>query len=329
VPDYLGIDQQGRKSGACATAISIFHPPSEPRRFAAWISDYVACARAADGFVGARVSVQSDAHLDWGVEVTFRTAEVLEKWLHCSARKAVLAEGEALGHLRRASDLVIAEHELPPGVAAFRHSVTPGKEDDFVADQANLATNAATFPGNEGTVLFPPDASGQWMSVLRFRTAHQLMTWLRSREREQGLPQLRANLTRNFSELPRSAPFGSTVRTDYGETRITPAWKTAMLVLLCLYPMVMVLSRFLGPPLHRVGAGPWLTVFLSNVTSVALLQWVLVPAVSRPFRRWLDPVEGAGARIGLAGAAVVVLGYAAALLLFAFVRWLQFWGYPD
>jgi hypothetical protein len=34
-------------------------------------------------------------------------------------------------------------------------------------------------------------------------------------------------------------------------------------------------------PLHRVGAGPWLTVFLSNVTSVALLQWVLVPAVFR------------------------------------------------
>jgi uncharacterized protein len=50
---------------------------------------------------------------------------------------------------------VIAEDELPPGVAAFRHSVTPGKEADFAADQANLATNAATFPGNEGTVLFP------------------------------------------------------------------------------------------------------------------------------------------------------------------------------
>jgi uncharacterized protein len=70
------------------------------------------------------------------------------------------------------------------------------------------------------------------MSVLRFRTVQQLMAWLRPRE---------------FSELPRSAPFGSTVRTDYGETRITPTWKTAMLVLLCQYPMVMVLSRFLGP----------------------------------------------------------------------------------
>jgi antibiotic biosynthesis monooxygenase (ABM) superfamily enzyme len=97
VPDYLGIDQQGRKSDACATAISIFHPPSGPRRFAAWISDYVACARAADGFAGARVSVHSDAHLDWGVEVTFRTADVLDKWLDCSARKPFLPKEKRLG----------------------------------------------------------------------------------------------------------------------------------------------------------------------------------------------------------------------------------------
>jgi antibiotic biosynthesis monooxygenase (ABM) superfamily enzyme len=325
VPDNLGIDRQGWKADAKATAISIFYPPADPRRFAAWISDYVACARAAEGFAGARVSVQSAGHLDWGVEVTFRSADVLDEWLDSIARQAVIAGGESLGHLRRTTDLVIAEHELPPGVAAFRHSVTPGVEADFVAGEAEIASKAATFPGAEGTLLFPADASGQWMSVLRFRTAHQLMAWLRSHERQEALPQLRAQLTRNFFELPRSAPFGSTVRTDYGETRITPAWKTAMLVLLYLYPMVMLLSRFLAPPLHRVGAGTWLTVFLSNVTSVALLQWVLMPGVSRPFRRWLDPVDGAGARISLAGASVVVLGYVAALLLFALVQWLQYW----
>jgi antibiotic biosynthesis monooxygenase (ABM) superfamily enzyme len=50
-----------------------------------------------------------------------------------------------------------------------------------------------------------------------------------------------------------------------------------MLVLLGLYPTVMVLSRFLGSALDRLGAAPWLTLFISNVTSVVLLQWVLVP----------------------------------------------------
>jgi uncharacterized protein len=49
--------------------------------------------------------------------------------------------------------------------------------------------------------------------------------------------------------------------------------------------------------------------------------------VSRPFRRWLDPVDGAGARISLAGAAAVVMLYAVTLILFATVRELQFWDY--
>jgi antibiotic biosynthesis monooxygenase (ABM) superfamily enzyme len=62
-----------------------------------------------------------------------------------------------------------------------------------------------------------------------------------------------------------------------------------------------------------------LTVFAGNVTSVALLTWVVVPTASRAFRRWLDPIDGAGPRISGAGAAVVVLGSAALILIFAFV----------
>jgi hypothetical protein len=133
------------------------------------------------------------------------------------------------------------------------------------------------------------------------------------------LPRLRGELTRDFAELPRSAPFGSTVRVADGQTRITPAWKTAMLVVLCLYPTVIVLSKSLAPALSHIGAGQALAVFVGNVVSVVLLQWVLVPAASVPFRRWLDPVDGAPARITAAGAAVLVVGYAALVLVFTFI----------
>jgi antibiotic biosynthesis monooxygenase (ABM) superfamily enzyme len=61
---------------------------------------------------------------------------------------------------------------------------------------------------------------------------------------------------------------------------------------------------------------PAVAIFAGNVISVILLQWVLVPAASRPFRRWLDPIDGAPARITVAGAAVIVLVYAALLALF-------------
>jgi uncharacterized protein len=129
-----------------------------------------------------------------------------------------------------------------------------------VTAQTDLTVNTAGFPGYEGTAVFPADASGQWMSVLRFRTGHQLTAWLGSRERQEALPQLRD---------------------------------------------------------HLIGLMPWLAVFIANVASVALLTWVLVPAASRPLRRWLDPVDGEAPPISVVGAAAVVLSYTMLLLIFA------------
>ena len=68
-----------------------------------------------------------------------------------------------------------------------------------------------------------------------------------------------------------------------------------------------------------------MAVWLSQVVSVALMQWWLMPTVSSWCRRWLDPVDGAGLRISLRGAAVAVIVYAASLTIFATVEWLQYW----
>jgi uncharacterized protein len=309
-----------------ATAITVFHSAAEPGRFDAWAQDLLAGAAAGAGYTGSRVSLHGENGLDWAVEVTFDGADLLDAWLDGPLRQRLLAEGEALGFRRSSGDLVLAEDDVPPeGVAIFLHSVASGRQGEFVAAQAAIAAHTAVFPGHEGTAVFAPGHSAEWMSVVRFRTPRQLAAWRRSEQRENALPALRAVLTRDFSEVSRSAPFGATVRTDFGKTRITPAWKTAMVVLFCLYPTVMVLSRFLSPPLGRLGAQPWLTTFTGNVTSVVLMSWVLIPAVSRAFRRWLDPVDGAGPRVSVTGAALLILGYAALLVVFASVKQLQFW----
>lgn len=308
------------------SALTVFHRAADPQRFATWAQQLLASAHAVDGCIESRVSVHSEVELDWAVEVSFGSADRLDDWLDSRQRRRLLADGEALGHWRRCADMVLAEDGLPPdGTAVLMQTVAPGKEGDFVAAQAAIAANSAAFPGYDGTIVFAPDSSGQWRSVLRFRTAQQLAAWMRSRERHDALPALQDSLTGNFSEVSRTAPFGSTVRTDFGRTRITPGWKTAMLVLLGLYPTVMVLSRFLGPALGHLGVAPWLTLFISNVASVGLLQWVLVPGLSRPFRRWLDPVDGADVQTSLAGATFIVVGYIAAMTLFALVKDLQFW----
>jgi antibiotic biosynthesis monooxygenase (ABM) superfamily enzyme len=81
--------------------------------------------------------------------------------------------------------------------------------------------------------------------------------------------------------------------------------------------------------LDHAGAQPWLALWVSQIVSVSALQWWLMPAVTRPFRRWLDPVDGAGWRISVIGAAVVIGLYAVTLALFKFVKWLQYWDFAD
>ncbi|HNM95270.1 MAG TPA: antibiotic biosynthesis monooxygenase, partial [Mycobacterium sp.] len=155
----------------------------------------------------------------------------------------------------------------------------------------------------------------------------QLSAWLRSPERDAALSGLRLSLSREFSLVSSTTAFGTTVRTENGRTAITPRWKTAMLILLVLYPTVMLLSRFLGPVIDRLGAEPWLAMWVSQVVSVATLQWALMPWAGGWFRRWLDPVDGAGARTSALGAAAVIAGYAVTLTVFATVQWLQYWDY--
>ncbi|MBF6205060.1 antibiotic biosynthesis monooxygenase [Streptomyces gardneri] len=314
---------------ATATAVTVFHRPAHDADFRAWSARMTEIARCVDGFVNSSVSVTEHPLFEPGFSVTFRSEPSLHEFLDSTERASVLSEGESLGFHCKSADLIIVEGESPPpGIGVFRHNVAPGKEAEFQATEARLVAASSRFPGFEGAALFPSDG-GRWFSVLRFRTARQLSEWMRSDERAAALPELRSKLTEDFTVDAHTTPFGSTVRTVGGETRMTPTWKTAMLVLLVLYPTVMVLSRFFGPVLDRLGAQPWLALWLSQIVSVGLMSYFLSPAVATYFRRWLDPVDGAGRRISIAGAAVIIALYALTLLLFASVRWLQYWDYND
>ncbi|MGY4710908.1 antibiotic biosynthesis monooxygenase [Mycolicibacterium sp. CBM1] len=309
---------------SAVTVVTIFHPTADAADFAAWADEMQATAT---GATEARVSILGEPNLDWGVAVSFASEPALDAWLDSAARQQLLDAGKRRGILSATGDLVITEDAVPPGAGVFRHVVVPGREAEFAAANAALAEASARFSGFEGCCTFAPADSGESFSVLRFRTERQLDNWLSSPERLAALGPLRSSLTREFSQVVATTTFGATVRTENGRTAVTPKWKTAMLILLVLYPTVMLLSRFMGPVVDGMGAEPWLALWLSQVVSVAALQWLLMPWAGRRFGRWLDPVDGAGAGISAFGAAVLVVGYLVTLTVFAAVRWLQYWDY--
>lgn len=312
-----------------AIVVMVFHRVPDVAGFAEWASRLRRVALDADGCLTMLHSVHDDTIFDFAVSAIFSEEVLLHRWLDSAALAAVLREGEALGFLRSTQDLVLVpDRELPSGVAAFRLSVTPGMRPSFMAAQRRMTATGSDFTGFQGAALFAPEATDEWLTVMRFRTDRQLADWLSSPQRVEALPDLRSLLTRDFSEVTSINAFGTTVRTQDNKTLVTPKWKSSLLVLLLLYPIVMVLTRFFNPLLDRVQTPPWLAVSLGQIVGVVILTWLLMPFTARRFRRWLDPIDGAGWRAGLTGAAVVVALYAISLALFATVPWLQYWVHP-
>ena len=87
-----------------------------------------------------------------------------------------------------------------------------------------------------------------------------------------------------------------------------PDWKTALLVLLGLFPVVMLEMKFLSPVLTGWGLHASLATFIGNCGSVALTSFATMPLFVRGFGWWLFPKDGAGATAR--GVAILIVLFA-------------------
>jgi antibiotic biosynthesis monooxygenase (ABM) superfamily enzyme len=310
-----------------ATALIPFHDVPE-QVFEEWFHQV---RDAAEQSPGHRHTSPAE-HAQRAVAFTFDTERSLHRWLDSPEWAQALKGGEHQGIRREFSDLVIVEGQVPPtGTAMFRHRVEQRNVDGFIDAQRTLMELNEAAPGYEFAVLFGPrslaDGTDEWSAVLKFRTDESLAEWIDSPDREGALAGLRSHLSQEYSSSFEHNTFGSIMRVTDGKPTITPEWKVAMMVLLVLYPTVMTLSRFVGPVLDGWGADPWLSMWLSQILSVSLLTYVLMPFATWVFGFWLDPDRGSSARASVIGALTVCVLYGLTLTVFASVRWLQFWDY--
>jgi antibiotic biosynthesis monooxygenase (ABM) superfamily enzyme len=71
-----------------------------------------------------------------------------------------------------------------------------------------------------------------------------------------------------------------------GETATSPKWKQAVVVLIALYPTVIFTSQ-LGEWFWS-GMNVYVAIFIGNVISIAILTWLLMPALTHRLASWLN-----------------------------------------
>jgi hypothetical protein len=290
--------------------------------FGRWQSAISTAAAESPGFITQSVLPPNPPlQVDWVIQQRFANVEAASAWLRSERRTRLLDAGQPMlagqddVHLVRDS----ASGARPAPVSAVISSrVRAGREAAFRAWEQRIASAQARSPGFQGYRFEPPIPGVQedWLAILRFDTEDNLQAWLESPERKQlleeaapFLEEFHARVVRTgFEQWFPSAADGTSA----------PAWKQNMIVLLLLYPVVFLFGLLVQTPLlmGRAGLPFWLALFIGNVVSVLLLNW-LVPSVSRGFGWWLSPARNAGGRTSFAGTALIVFFYAVWLLLFS------------
>jgi hypothetical protein len=151
-----------------------------------------------------------------------------------------------------------------------------------------------------------------WTTVLRFDSVGHLNAWMTSPQRAALLKEAEPLIV-GFEAQRVDTSFPGWVAADPATGRPPSIWKTATLVLLTLFPVVMLELKFLNP--HLRGLPPSVATFIGNAISVTLTTWPLMPLAIRAFRPWLFP-EGQPPALVRAMPVILVACYAIEIAIF-------------
>jgi antibiotic biosynthesis monooxygenase (ABM) superfamily enzyme len=289
-----------------------------------WQEDVNRAVAGFAGYVGNDVVVSADAD-EWTVIYRFDSKPHLVSWLASPEREAVLRRGAGLFDGPASQHVLVRDDGADLVTVVVSHPVDPADEDTFLAWQERVTDAERKFAGFRGAELFRPvpGVQDEWTALYRYDTDEHLNAWLESTERKRLLEQGRR--FKDFRLHRISSPFGSWFAQPGGdEEGGGPAqWKTALSVLVGLYPTVVVLTLVISGLWKN--AELWASLLVGNILSVTLLTWVVMPIVTRALRFWLT--QGGRARLDGLGA----LASVAFLALAAVVFWActtQLWHLP-
>ena len=282
--------------------------------FAAWKARLDTVIGKFPGYVSSDVMPGANGSNQWTIVINFRSADDLAAWRQSKERSAIVAEGTPLledGNFSEVAQVGEAGVQPVGDVTEVIFSrIKPGMEDAYrewttriEAAQAAIPAIVACFSSlqtKRGACGLRSFASKARRSSRRGWTLRNARVYCRSR---------RLLLSTSNSHVWRQ-PFPDGCRLIPITGKGPPNWKTAMLVLLGLFPVVMLELRFLSPILTALGLHASLATFIGNSLSVAATSFITMPLFVRWFGWWLFPDDASTFRVTSKGVAILVALYA-------------------
>jgi antibiotic biosynthesis monooxygenase (ABM) superfamily enzyme len=257
--------------------------------------------------------------VDWVTIQHFRDSESARGWLQSAERKNLIDE---IGDRFIGNDDVhlFTEEAKHPSEAAsvlISSRVAPHDEARFLEWQREISAVESRFDGFLGHKVERPVAGVQddWVVVLSFDTDAHLNAWLDSDERKALLDEGEA-YNQQLTLTRSSYGFGFWSGRRAPDALPDPVFKSNLLVLLMLYPIVFLWGYFIADPLFDDHGVPfWLSLFIGNVVSTQLLGWFFVPWAFRLFGWWVK--RGIPVKTHVLGYAIVVALYVVSMAVYA------------
>lgn len=289
-------------------------------KYAAWQEKVGARIANWPGFLDRQViPPKPPLQVDWVIVQRFRNVDSARGWLQSAERTTLIAEikDEFIGN----DDIhLFTEESKHPSEAAsvlISSRVAPEDEADYLEWQRRISAAESRFDGFLGHKIERPVPGVQddWVVVLSFDTDEHLTAWIDSAERKELLD---AGKAYNEQLTLTRASYGFGFWTGNTTALPDPIFKSNLLVLLMLYPVVFLWGYFISAPLFDSHGVPfWLSLFVGNLVSTQLLGWVLVPWAFKRFGWWIK--RNQPARIHVYGYAIVVALYAVSMAVYAWL----------
>ena len=212
--------------------------------FGQWHARYQTAMLASPGAMSFEFWPPSVDQVEAVVVGRFASVDALRQWRHGAENRELITDAAPLVEgglvMQLAGEAAIEYYVQHSATEVIITQIKAGKEEAYRAFADRIQKVQETFRGYLGSFVEPPHQKETgWTTVLRFNSLENLNGWLDSPQRAALLKESE-DLIEGFHAQRVDTSFPGWAPTDPATGKPPNMWKTATLVLLTLFPVVML-----------------------------------------------------------------------------------------